>query len=109
MEEGTVMTAAEVMAVLEAQGSNKGSRFVEGRVWTREPVTVSMMADVKLPPQARELVRMILEGPGTWTEPELCAMVEDKAASLKTKQDPWKIFTYYSKRLQDAGFISKNK
>jgi hypothetical protein len=108
-KEAQELSIIEVMAALEKNGSNKGSRFVDGRVWTRMPVTAEMMVGVNLPPQARVLVRLILEGEGTWTEAELCEMVEAGASALNTKQEPWKIFTYYSKKLQDAGFISKNK
>lgn len=100
-----------LLEVLENNGtSKKSTRFVTGRVYTKCVPEVSDLAGVVLPPQARTLVRIILESElDEWTEAELCDEIEARGDELKTKQEPWKIFKYYTKRLEEAGFIIKNK
>lgn len=104
------LTVAEAMAALEAAGSKQGgSKFVAGRVYTRPDITIDMVTDLVLPPQARVCVRAILEGAGTWSEEELHDHMETYTKQLATKQTAWKIFTYYRPRLIKAGFITMNK
>ena len=110
MNEVITLTAAQVMAALEANGTRQGgNKFVAGRVYTRQPVTAEMLTGVKLPPQARVCVRAILEGEGTWSEEELHDHIETYTKALATKQSAWKIFTYYRARLIEAGFITMTK
>jgi hypothetical protein len=105
-----VLDHATIMAALEANGSKQGgSKFVTGRVYTREDITAEMLVGVNLPPQARVCVRLVLEGAGTWSEEELHDHVQTYTAQFNTKQDAWKIFTYYRPKLIKAGFISMTK
>lgn len=106
-----VSTVEAVLAALEANsGSKKGSKYVAGRVYTRHTPDVSTLVGVVLPPQARALVRILLEADSAeWTEAEMDELITEHADLLKTKQAPFKIFKYYLKRLEEAGFVSKNK
>lgn len=99
-----------VQSVLEALEANavraKGAQLRVSRVYTRHVPTLADLAGVSLPPQARVIVRALLTADtDTWTEPEMHELVCSLKDELATKQDPWKIWKYYFRKLESAGFV----
>ena len=59
----------------------------------------------KLPPQAKTIVAWIQGEEGKVTEAKLREIASERAAELKTKQDPWRIFAYYRPRMIEEGIL----
>lgn len=61
-----------------------------------------------LPPQAKVLVDLVAANiPSSgWPEHKLYKLFQDNKEVIKTRQDPWGIWTYYRKRLEHLGFVT---
>ena len=99
---------SEVMEMLK--NNSKGKSGLRTRNNVKYTKMIPEEINVSLPPQAIELVGIILnDSNDSWTEPELQKLIDENSEVLKTKQEPWKIFQYYRKALIDAGFLVMEK
>jgi hypothetical protein len=73
-----------------------------------QPLTQIVQAKVReLRPQARACLQILqLGGKTVFAEAELKALVKRHASLLKTRQRPWRIFTYYRRDLRRVGAIT---
>jgi len=93
--------------VLEALQANRAS-LKGARLSSTKKYSVHMDGDttVVLPPQAIALLAIMFdEDQDTWTEVELHELINSHT-EISEKQQPWKVFAYYRKRLIDAGFLA---
>jgi hypothetical protein len=73
-----------------------------------QPLTQTVQSKVDaLRPQARACLQILLLGGKTvFGEAELKMLIKCHASLLKTRQRPWRIFTYYRRDLRRAGAIT---
>jgi hypothetical protein len=75
--------------------------FVDGKATTANLKTPQAMACLKIFEESMNDKHQI-------TEAELKAKIIERAAELKTRQDPWRIFQYYRPQLIQAKLITHN-
>jgi hypothetical protein len=85
-------------------------RRIEDRVYgimiSSEEELKAIISKRKLAPQAQACARICLTlGKGQVNELQLRLAVEEHKDSLKTRQSPWRIFTYYQFKLKSVGIL----
>lgn len=97
----------------QTKGTTEGQTEKKEKTKTKRKVSIFYMkgktpltAETKLAPQAREIVATVHEAKGTINHNELLDKLKDR---VTTRQPLSRIVSYYSKDLQEAGFIEVTK
>ena len=103
------MSKTEIISMLQNNSKRSGgSRLKNHKYSVQVPEDLST---IKLAPQAIAIVGIILEWLEEAEEPqivesELFDLLEPHK-ELSAKQEPWKVFKYYQKKIEEAGFLTK--
>jgi hypothetical protein len=98
------MDKNEVLNALQSNRANlKGARLSSTKEYT---IHLDGDVTVVLPPQAISLLEiMFSDERETWTEVELHELINSHT-EISEKQEPWKVFAFYRKKLIEAGFLT---
>jgi hypothetical protein len=91
----------------DSEGNKERKSSLDTRIYT---LVSPQPAEAPKTPQAKTCLAFLRDSVknGQITEADLKRVVETRAAELKTRQDPWRIFQYYRPTLIKGGYLKHN-